>query len=390
VFKDLVDIAGRRTTAGSNLFDGYTAPRTATVVSRLESAGMVTLGKTKMVELAFGGWGTNTVMGTPRNPWDAARHRIPGGSSSGAAVAVSAGFAPVAIGTDTGGSIRIPAALCGLVGLKATTGKIPADNLIPLSETLDTVGPITKSVSDASLVFDGLTGHTTGSGQVQNGRLDGNAVRYRLGVFSENDMADVDADILQAYQDTKDLLVSLGAEVEEFSFDQPFEALAEKIGVLTGYEGWQVHGDRIRAAPDVMDPNVLVRFRAGERISSSRFHAAVLERQRDQTEMLDRLSRIDALLTPTTAITAVEVGDVDEASLLISRYTRPINYLGLCALAVPCGLDSEGLPHSVQFVGKPDSEATLLNIGAAYEQARGPVPGPDMSGFADNKIGPPV
>jgi aspartyl-tRNA(Asn)/glutamyl-tRNA(Gln) amidotransferase subunit A len=384
-FKDLVDIAGRRTTAGSRLFDGYVAGHTATIVSRLESAGMVTLGKTRMVELAFGGWGTNAVMGTPRNPWDAVRHRVPGGSSSGAAVAVSAGLVPVAIGTDTGGSIRIPAALCGLVGLKTTVGKIPADHLVPLSESLDTVGLITRSVADAALLFDALTGQSnTGgavAGQLRTGRLKIDGTRCRVGVLIEQDMTDVDPDILRAYQDTADRLVALGAEVVEFSIGQSFEAFAEKNGVIIGHEGWQTHGDRINASPDAMDPNVLARFRAGERVTSGEYDATLLERHHDQEEILDRLSGVDALLTPATPIAAVEVDDVDETSVLISRFTRPINYLGLCALAVPCGLDSNGLPLSVQFVGGPGSESALINIGIAYEQARGLFPAPDLSGL---------
>ena len=145
-FKDLVDIAGRPTRAGSKLFDDYTASQTASVVTRLEAAGMVTLGKTRMVEFAYGGWGTNAADRTPRNPWGDDRHRVPGGSSSGSAVAVAAGLVPAAIGTDTGGSVRIPAAMCGVVGLKVTAGRIPVDHLIPLSPTLDTVGTLTRSV----------------------------------------------------------------------------------------------------------------------------------------------------------------------------------------------------------------------------------------------------
>jgi aspartyl-tRNA(Asn)/glutamyl-tRNA(Gln) amidotransferase subunit A len=384
-FKDLVDIAGRRTTVGSRLFDGYVAGHTATLVSRLESAGMVALGKTRMVELAFGGWGTNAIAGTPRNPWDATCHRIPGGSSSGAAVAVSAGFVPVAIGTDTGGSVRIPAALCGLVGLKTMVGKIPVDRVVPLSESLDTIGPITRSVADAALVFDALTGQSnTGvvvAGQLRTGRLDVGGTRCRIGILNEQDMADVEPDILRAYRETADQLVSLGADLVEFTIGRSFEEFAEKNGVIIGYEGWQMHGDRINASPEVMDPNVLARFRAGERVTSGEYDATLFERHHDRGKMLDRLSEIDVLLTPATPITAVEVDDVDETSLLISRFTRPINYLGLCALAVPCGLDSNGLPVSVQIVGSPGSEATLINIGTAYEQARGRFPAPDLSGF---------
>jgi aspartyl-tRNA(Asn)/glutamyl-tRNA(Gln) amidotransferase subunit A len=379
-FKDLVDIAGRRTTVGSRLFDGYVAGGTATIVSRLESAGMVTLGKTRMVELAFGGWGTNPVMGTPRNPWDTTRHRIPGGSSSGAAVAVAAGLAPVSVGSDTGGSVRVPAALCGLVGLKTTTGRIPVDGLIALSPTLDTVGPLTRTVVDMVSVFAGLAGEPN-SVRADSSGLSVDRDRCRIGVLCARDLHDVDVDILRAYHDSVDTLVSLGADIREIELAEPFEVSAEKNGLLTAYEGWQIHGERIRAAPELMNPEVLARFRAGEGVTTGQYRTAVAARERDQSEMMARMDGIDALLTPTTPMTATEVDAVDETQSPLTRYTRPVNYFGQCALAVPAGLGANGLPMSVQFIGRPGTETTLFRIGLAFEEARGPFPAPDLSGF---------
>lgn len=377
LFKDLVDIAGRRTTAGSELFAGYVARRTATIVMRLESAGMVTVGKTCMVELAFGAWGTNRLVGTPHNPWDHERKRMPGGSSSGTAVAVAAAFGPAGIGTDTGGSVRIPAAMCGVVGFKPTQGKVPVDGLTALSPTLDTVGPITRTVADSALVYDELAGTAVANGLDVDHLLPDRA-RCRVGILPGHALCDVEADVANAYSDTIDTLAAIGADVEELSLDQPFETLARKNGDLIAYEAWQIHGERIRAAPECMNPEVRARFRAGEGITREEFQAAVEERERLCREMAGRMDGIDVLMTPTTPISAIEVADVDETSLLISQFTRPINYLGLCALAVPCGLDTKGLPLSVQFVCAPGGDATVLNVGAAYERARGVFPTPDL------------
>src|SRR5499425_1971824 len=156
--KDLVDLEGRVTTGGSKVWADRVSPATATLAQRLIAAGMIVLGKTHTVEFAMGSWGTNTHMGTPRNPWDPGVHRTPGGSSSGSGVAVSAGLAPVAIGTDTGGSVRIPAAWCGIVGLKVTLGRISTHGVLPLAFTLDTPGPMARSVEDAALIFGVLNG----------------------------------------------------------------------------------------------------------------------------------------------------------------------------------------------------------------------------------------
>jgi aspartyl-tRNA(Asn)/glutamyl-tRNA(Gln) amidotransferase subunit A len=156
--KDLVDLEGRVTTGGSKVWAERVSPVTATLAERLIAAGMIVLGKTHTVEFAMGSFGTNTHLGTPRNPWDLAVHRTPGGSSSGSAVAVAAGLAPAAIGTDTGGSVRLPAAWCGIVGLKVTAGRISTHGVLPLSSTLDTPGPMTRSVEDAALIFRVLNG----------------------------------------------------------------------------------------------------------------------------------------------------------------------------------------------------------------------------------------
>jgi aspartyl-tRNA(Asn)/glutamyl-tRNA(Gln) amidotransferase subunit A len=378
VFKDLVDIAGYRTTAGSKLYAGYVARHTASIVTRLELAGMVTLGKNRMVELAYGGWGTNAAIGTPWNPWDLDHHRVPGGSSSGTAVAIAAGLAPIGIGSDTGGSVRIPAAMCGLVGLKTTRGQIPTDHLIPLSNTLDTVGPLTRCVTDAALVYTALRDASQG-GALRQPILDGEISGSRIGILTDQDLTDIDPEVRRTYRAAIEQLEHLGVETREFRMGQHFEDLVARNGLFIAYEGWQLHGERIRGAPEKMDPGVLGRFRAGERITETEYVAARKKRALDKQEMLDLMEPVDFILTPTTPMTAIPIEDVDDSILPLNRFTRAVNYFGLCALAVPAGFDADGLPVSVQFIGKPGAEARLMNVGFAYEQSRGPFPGADIS-----------
>ena len=378
VCKDLVDIAGRRTTAGSRLYDGYVAQETAAIVTRLELAGMVTLGKNHMVELAYGGWGTNAATGTPWNPWDLDSQRVPGGSSSGTAVAVAAGLAPIGIGSDTGGSVRIPAAMCGLVGLKTTRGQIPTDGLIPLSTTLDTVGPLARCVTDVALTYTALSYASPGA-ESRRPILDAKISGYRMGVLTDLDLADTDPEVLQTYREAIKLLQDLGVQTHDFKMGQHFEDLVARNGLFIGYEGWHLHAERILQAPEKMDPGVLARFRAGEKITTSEYEAARKKREMDKQEMLELMQPIDFVLTPTTPIAAIPVEQVDENVLPLNRFTRAVNYFGLCGLAVPATLSSDRLPMSVQFIGKPDSEARLINIGFAYEQCRGPFPTADIS-----------
>lgn len=378
VFKDLVDIAGYRTTAGSRLFDGYVAGQTASIVTRLELAGMVTLGKNRMVELAYGGWGTNMAIGTPWNPWDLDCHRVPGGSSSGTAVAIAAGLAPIGVGSDTGGSVRIPASMCGLVGLKTTRGQIPTDHLIPLSETLDTVGTLTRCVTDAALAYTALSYASLGS-EFRQPILDAEISGYRIGILTDQDLFDTDPQMLRKYHDAVEQLQNLGVETREFRMGQHFEDLVARNGLFINYEGWQAHGKRIRHSPEKMDPGVLARFRNGEKFTATDYEAARNKRAVDKQEMFELMEPVDFVLTPTTPITAIPIDDVDENILPLNRFTRAVNYFGLCALAVPAGLSIDGLPISIQLIGKPGSEASLLNAGFAYEQNRGPLPGADIS-----------
>jgi len=284
--KDLVDMQGRVTTGGSKVWKDRISPVTATLAQRLIAAGMIVLGKTHTVEFAMGGFGTNTHMGTPRNPWDPAVHRTPGGSSSGSGVAVAAGLAPVAIGTDTGGSVRLPAAWCGVVGLKVTAGRISTYGVLPLSTTLDTPGPLARSVEDAALIFRVLNG-----------------------------------------PDGRDPQTLAWPPLD------PLPSLRSGVGGL-----------RLAVMPDAERAGVAADVLAAYDAS------------------------VDALLTPTTQTAALPIDQVDQSGTP-AQFTRAGNYLGLCGLAVPNGFTPGGLPTSLQILGHPGGEATVLRIGWAYEQA---------------------
>src|SRR5262249_42377424 len=218
--KDLVDLEGRVTTGGSKHWAQRVSPVTATLAERAIAAGMIVLGKTHTVEFAMGSWGTNAHLGTPRNPWDLAVHRTPGGSSSGSGVAVGAGLAPVALGTDTGGSVRIPAAWCGIVGLKVTAGRISTFGVLPLSSTLDTPGPLTRSVGDAALMFRLLNGPDPRDPETQSWAPSDPFPTLRRGVggltlavLPETEREGVDAEVLSAYDASVDALAKLGARI---------------------------------------------------------------------------------------------------------------------------------------------------------------------------------
>ena len=371
--KDNIDVAGLPTTGGSRLYADRLPTVDAAVVQRLRAAGMIIVGKTRMQELAFGGWGTNAIFGTPRNPYDSRVHRVPGGSSSGSAVAVAARLVPMALGTDTGGSVRIPAAVCGLVGLKTTLGQIPREGILPLARSLDTVGPITTNVADADLLYTVLAGREAGSAG------SGPGTPLRIGLLPDADLADCDPDVLTALEQAIGVLRDRGADFREISLGESFATLVVKNGVLIASEGWQEHGARIAARPECMDPAVLKRFLRG-RDTSVRDYATALQ---DQLDAQDRvpgvLGGVDALLTPTVPLPAIPVTDVDENVLPFNRYTRAANYLGLCALTVPAGLSRDGLPLGMQLIGLPDTERRLLFIGQLLEDGLGRLPPPDLS-----------
>jgi aspartyl-tRNA(Asn)/glutamyl-tRNA(Gln) amidotransferase subunit A len=373
--KDLVDIEGRVTTGGSKVWRDRISPTTATLARKLIAAGMIVLGKTHTVEFAMGGWGTNLHMGTPWNPWDPDVPRSPGGSSSGSGVAVAARLAPCAIGTDTGGSVRLPASWCGIAGLKTTIGRISVHGVLPLAETLDTPGPMTRSVEDAAILFQLLQGPDP---------LDPLTLRHppddplpslkrgvaglRLAVLPQAERAGIGAEVLAAYDEAAATLGRLGARIVEPALPRRLGDFAALTGRIIGAEGYAHVGDIVDNPDLPVDDAVRPRIWLGKDLSARDYLHALAEREAMKREFAVPLGEIDALLTPTTATPAVPVAEIDQAATP-AVFTRMVNFLDLCALAVPNGFSRGGLPISLHIVCKSYDEATALRIGWAYEQA---------------------
>lgn len=381
--KDLFDIQGLPTTAGSNLLLDNIAAADAAVTARLAQAGMILLGKTHTVQFAYGGVGINHDHGTPHNPWHATPH-VPGGSSSGSGVAVAAGVVPMALGSDTGGSVRIPAALCGTVGLKTTVGQVSRAGVFPLSWSLDSVGPLTRSVEDAALVYQCIQGPDPQDSSTQGARPEDVMTTLRHGVrglrlaFAETVFwDDADAEVAQAVRQCGDVFANLGAQVDSIAFPEAADALAlNPGGLVIAAEAYTIHRERLEAHGDRYDPIVGQRMIQGRDIRAADYLQTTQAWDRLRLQVAQRLLDIDALLVPTTMIPAKPTAALDanidaysRHNLSYLRNTSIGNILGLCGLSVPCGFTSDGLPIGLMIYGKPRDEAMVLRIGHAFEQA---------------------
>ena len=372
--KDLIELEGQVTTGGSANWRNRRSVVTATIARRMISAGMIVLGKTHTVEFAFGGWGTNQHMGTPWNPWDATTARTPGGSSSGSGVAVAARMAPWAIGTDTGGSVRLPASYCGLTGLKVTIGRISTHGILPLSTTLDTPGPMARSVVDAALLYNLLQGsdpldpNTHGIIPADPMPTLTRGVRgLRLGRMPAAEREGVAADMLAAYDRSLDVLAGLGADIVDIALPFRFADCLNAQAIVKAEAYF--HTGHLAEDPALqLDGAVRGRVLGGARVSAQDY-LATRKLQRDLKQaMYQALDGVDALLTPTTETAAIRLDDVDQDKMP-SRFTRFGNLLEMCALALPNGATAVGLPLSLQIVCRGYDEATALRIGHAYQQA---------------------
>ena len=373
--KDLFDTAGIRTTAGSKFFTDNIPEKDAHVVEKLKEAGAFILGKTNTHEIALGVTGNNPHYGTARNPWDTTR--IPGGSSSGSAIAVATGMVLGALGTDTGGSIRIPASLCGVVGFKPTYGRVSLRGVFPLSWNLDHVGAITKTVEDAALilqiisVYDPmdpasikmLTGDYLGH-LVDD--IKGRKVAFGIGEYIES----ADPEVLSAVQEAANVFTSFGCRLQQVDVSWMREAaLANKT--MTQADGAAVHRERLKEQPDWFGEDIRRRLEDGARTTSTEYILA----RRTQAEVRKRCEQFfeshDFLLVPTTPIPAptIEGNDAIEQAARLTRFTAPFNLTGLPALSVPCGFTEEGLPIGLQIVSRAWADAKVLNAGYTFEQA---------------------
>ena len=375
VLKDLLDIEGQICTLGSAHHRTRRASTTAATVERLLQSGMIPLGKVHMTEFAFGGWGTNPLMGTPRNPWDLQTHRVPGGSSSGTGVAIAAGYAPVGIGSDTGGSVRIPSGFNGLTGLKVTYGRISLHGTGLLSWTLDSIGPMARCVRDCALVLDALAApdprdSATLSQPLEAFARDPQAVKgMRMAMPPREQLpAFMEAAVLQAWEAAAKTFESLGVEVIRTRLPDWYFDLSVPAGCIIASEAYALHRAYVNDPDAALGPAVRQRMQAAERFQPGAYAEELRTMQERRRVMAHWFEPYDAVLLPTVAIAAMPVDAVDEASPIPGYLTRPANYLGLCGLSQPSGL-AGGLPLSIQIVGKPWAEHTVMSLGQAFESA---------------------
>ena len=381
--KDLFDVKGLPTTAGSNLLRDNIAAEDSTVTARLAQAGMILLGKTNTVQFAYGGVGINHDHGTPHNPWHAIHH-APGGSSSGSGVAVAAGLAPMALGSDTGGSVRIPAALCGTVGLKTTVGQVGRTGVFPLSWSLDSIGPLTRSVADAALVYQAIQGLDPRDPSTREARPHDVLTGLRDGVrglrlaFADTVFWDqADPEVVQAVRACEQVFADLGAQVGHCAFPEAAEAQElNPRGLMVAAEAYTIHQERIEKHFAQYDPIVGQRMIQGKQVTAAEYLTLTQAWTRLRARAHQALRDVDALLVPTTMIPALPVQQIDASpevyathNLQYLRNTVIGNILQLCGLSVPCGFTSQGLPIGLMIYGKPYQEDLILRIGAAFEQA---------------------
>jgi aspartyl-tRNA(Asn)/glutamyl-tRNA(Gln) amidotransferase subunit A len=378
--KDLFYTRGVRTTGGSPIFETFVPDSDAFAVARLEAAGAVMVGKTNLHELAYGITSANPHFGAVRNPWNV-KHS-PGGSSGGSGAAVAAGLVCAAMGTDTGGSIRIPAAFCGTVGLKPTYGRVSRRGVLPLSWSLDHVGPLTSTVRDAATIMNVTAGRDPGDASSSRHPVvdyvpdEGCAVRgLRVG-FPENFFFErLDGEVELCVRGALARLQSLGAAVRPVKLPDiaAINATARVLLLCEASAMLEPHlADRTRFGADV-----LALLDQGRLLPATDYIHAQRLRARMQQEFAQIWSRVDCLIAPTTPNTAPRVGDEtvklggrdEDVRLATTRLVRSFNLLGLPALSLPCGLSGDGLPVGLQIVAAPFEEALVLRIGAALEDA---------------------
>jgi aspartyl-tRNA(Asn)/glutamyl-tRNA(Gln) amidotransferase subunit A len=381
--KDLFDVRGLPTTAGTRLLGDNIAGADAAVVARLARAGMILLGKTKTVQFAYGGAGVNGDLGTPHNPWHATHH-LPGGSSSGSAVAVAAGMAPAALGSDTGGSVRIPAALCGITGLKTTVGQVSRAGVYALSESLDSVGPLTRSAEDAALFYQAMQGPDAGD-ETTYGRplqdvmapLRDGVQGLRIGIAETVFWDDAHPQVVAAVRSAAEVFAELGARVRSIEFPAAADAVRlNPRGLVIAAEAYAVNRRFIDEHYEELDPIVASRMVKGRDVSAADYLQTARDWKRLRLEAVRQLMDVDAVLCPTTPIPACTLAEVNgdmevyaRKNVMYLRNTAIGNILDLCGLSVPCGFTADGLPIGLMIYARPFHEEMVLRVGHAYQQA---------------------
>jgi aspartyl-tRNA(Asn)/glutamyl-tRNA(Gln) amidotransferase subunit A len=365
--KDLIDVAGQPTTAASNLFRNRVAAEDADVVKHLKTAGAVFLGKQNLHEFAYGGSSMISAYGPVRNPWNL--QHIAGGSSGGSAASVAAGLCYAAIGTDTAGSVREPAALCGVVGFKPTYGLVNMRGIFPLSQSYDYAGPIIRTVPDAALVLQAIVGDHGPKEDFVAALQRPLSARPRLGVHRTFFFEEIDPEVSMAIEEALKALSSLG-ELRDVEFEEvPVDR------TLQSAESYAVHAEFAARTPELYQPETLQRIMNGANADPKEIAArrGGLEQHRKYIASIFR--DIDFLLSPTVPIPAPRVSKLQEnpkelrpTEILLLRNTRPFNVWGLPAISIPCGFTKSGLPVGLQIAGPPNGDAAVMQLAHAYEQ----------------------
>ena len=377
--KDLIDTSGTRTTAASALYQNRVPTEDAQVVRRLRQAGAVILGKNNLHEFAYGASSLVSFFGDVHNPWNTSH--IAGGSSGGSAAAVAAGLCYAAIGTDTAGSIRLPAALCGCVGIKPTYGRVSAGGVLPLSWSLDHVGPLAATAGDAAIVLQAIAGYDPldiHSADVPvsdyvsaSSTPQGEATKaLRVGIPRAYFYDDLEEEVRTVVEEALTVIGTLVAETREVHI----EILADRV--VQNAESYAIHAEDVSRTPELYQPETVRRIRNGANISAAEYIRRRQELDGERRRAQDIFAKVDLLVTPTTRISAPAITDLKKdsealrpAEITLLRNTRPFNVWGLPAITLPCGFTKSGLPIGLQIAGPHWREDLVLRLAHAYEQA---------------------
>lgn len=371
--KDIIDVAGIPTTASSNLFRNRMAKRDAAVVTRLKKAGAVILGKQNLHEFAYGGSSMVSCFGEVRNAWNV--EHIAGGSSGGSATAVAAGLGLAAIGTDTAGSVREPASQCGVVGLKPQYGRVSTEGVIPLSVSLDHVGPITSSVADAAILLDVIRDpeasptHTTRENYFSED-LTQSVQALRVGVPRKFFFEDLHPEVASAVEEALAVIRTMTREFREVALEVNTDR------TLQSAEAYAYHREWVEKSPDHYQPETLRRILGGKDITPEQYSQAVNDLQQARRDIAASFADVDLLITPTIPVPPPTIAELQKdpttlrpKEILLLRNTRPWNVWGVPAISIPCGFTESGLPIGLQIAGPPWREDLVLRLAYAYEQA---------------------
>jgi aspartyl-tRNA(Asn)/glutamyl-tRNA(Gln) amidotransferase subunit A len=375
--KDNIDVAGIPTTAGAVVLPDRVPTADAEVVRRLRDAGAIVVGKTALHELAYGVITDNPHFGATRNPWDPSR--IAGGSSGGSGAALAADACVLALGTDTGGSVRIPAALNGVSGLRPTFGAVSVRGSVPLSPSLDTVGPMARSLADVGALLSALGGYDAADPWSAPGTLEPAASHaprglagIRVGLPPDHFYADLERDVERHVRAAVAVLADLGADVREIALPGTAAAI-EAMSVLIRSEALSQHQERLDAEPERFGDDVRRRLELGRSITGVQLARAIAGAREWQLTVARAFDDVDVIVTPTTAATAPPIEGLEllATTAQLTRFTYPWSIAGIPAVSVPCGFDSLGLPVGLQIAAAAWRDATALHVGTAYQSVTG-------------------